>query len=1784
MRDTLRLLGIIALAVIIGFSMVACDNGSTTDTGDKTPVVGDYSISGDGNKTYTGEPIAVTVTAKGGASPGAVTVLYNGNPTAPKDTGSYSITFNVAAATGWKAVDGLSGGWILIISNTGNKPIPTAMDFEYNGREQTWTGQPKRLGIVPKAGKSSGVIAIYYNNSLTEPINEGIYTVTFDVGATDTYQSASGLQALVDLVITPALGATIVPVPEDFHIIGIGNYPADGSKRYVYVIPRTGKSEGNTTVYYNGKTEQPTEIGQYHITFDVTASGPYTAAQGLDGGWLYIDGKEVEESFFVVSGLSQVYDGTPKSVKVVPKAEHQVLTALVKYQAANGVPVSNPPYQAGEYEVWYDVPKALGYAATGDSLYAGKLVIGPSTGTTAPTFNDFTVEGLGNYTFDDTMRRIVTVKQNVDGGVITVYYQSVGGSPGEVAPKNAGTYDVSLYVGASRANGPATIQLGRVTIYAVLPVLSDFNIDNSVWNYDGQSKSVTITSNKLGDISGYLDTRYEGIQTLPSNAGKYNVIFNLTASTNWQAVSGFEAGIMEIKPGVPKLADFDVKLPENKIYDKKKLDDPVVTNKTNTGYPVSNGAKTYTFNGAAIAENAAEYEVVLKLGETDNWVALDLPLGKVTIEARTPAIEDFKTVQGISLQQTAYLFDPATFPTKLFMADPDRDVAYPANTNLPNVSYIYNGRGTQFANIKNAGPGTYTIRLAVPAVAPNWIAKTLDFDLKVGDIVFSDAQGFVDWYNALTTKGPFRASFEEEALIAGDLALIAAALKNGPPGPGDTDTIDNTGQLIYLDFTKAYATSVITTIAGAFDGCQNLIGVNFTGVPSIGASGMDADTFKGCVNLEEIIFPDTGLTTLTPATALQDCVKLKVLDTGALTAITKANLTGTVTGNGGKVFDIEKLTLRAANITTGVAASGTAAFTGMKSLKTLIVGIETAGASIAVDAFKECVQLESVVFPKEYGVSVINAGAFEGCVKLASVTFPEKTWTGLTADASIGDGAFKDCSSLTNLNIPILSVADTTIHANAFKNAGLKTITLGNGAASSIGAAALTDDIFKNQKNLETVTLNVGVPSLPGGAFEGCSNLSSVSFPASGFGNIGANAFEGCSKLTSVDLTNVGGSTPVIGIRAFRGCTALADITLPTAGGFDTVSAGAFYGTAIKSIKLVDAVLTIGGSSADGGAFENCKSLASVDYGNAVATIGDNAFAGCTSLKEFIVDPDVADNKGKVNLNVIASYSFGTGVFKGCTSIDYLKINVTSAAGTITGGSFADCSNIKTLEVIGSALPTGLTFGGSGNNVPSITKIIWASTGTGITSAINFTGCTGLETLSVGAMSVAVDSGAFSTANSKFTTLEINGNVAEEDIDYFADLPDTVVNIIVGAPPNNAAGYNIGLYDSTGTKIFNPKVRYIEFTGNIGVIDALTFAGLGLTGNGGPITLKINAAPGTTFAAAANPIGTVIIGEKTPLIADGTAFPITTLKEFIVLPGNVTMATYGGALYQKNTSGALNKLIQYPLANEATTYAIPLGVEEIGAGAFGVNTHIRELTIPTTVKTISTNAYSAIADSSDANYKLTVNYNAISATSASLLPITMTTLNIGDQVKFIPATFLGTTTPITKLTIPASVTNIGAGAISTLAATGALTDVVFKAVDYQSTNTSLFNGITTIVSVTIEDGVTAVRNAMFSGCTGLTYVSLPNTITSIETNAFNGCTSLNRIAIPPNVITIADTAFGGCNALGEVIFKGATTGIAANTSFADGTTLKTAYTAGGAGWYKKVATAWSKFSDAISFD
>ena len=76
-----------------------------------------------------------------------------------------------------------------------------------------------------------------------------------------------------------------------------------------------------------------------------------------------------------------------------------------------------------------------------------------------------------------------------------------------------------------------------------------------------------------------------------------------------------------------------------------------------------------------------------------------------------------------------------------------------------------------------------------------------------------------------------------------------------------------------------------------------------------------------------------------------------------------------------------------------------------------------------------------------------------------------------------------------------------------------------------------------------------------------------------------------------------------------------------------------------------------------------------------------------------------------------------------------------------------------------------------------------------------------------------------------------------------------------------------------------------------------------------------------------------------------------------------------------------------------------------------------------------------------------------------------------------------------------------------------------------------FHNNSAVTSVTIPDSVTSISDSAFINCPQLTNISIPNSVTFIGFSAFNSCTSLKSITLPSSLSTIQSYAFYNCGNL-----------------------------------------------------
>ena len=78
-----------------------------------------------------------------------------------------------------------------------------------------------------------------------------------------------------------------------------------------------------------------------------------------------------------------------------------------------------------------------------------------------------------------------------------------------------------------------------------------------------------------------------------------------------------------------------------------------------------------------------------------------------------------------------------------------------------------------------------------------------------------------------------------------------------------------------------------------------------------------------------------------------------------------------------------------------------------------------------------------------------------------------------------------------------------------------------------------------------------------------------------------------------------------------------------------------------------------------------------------------------------------------------------------------------------------------------------------------------------------------------------------------------------------------------------------------------------------------------------------------------------------------------------------------------------------------------------------------------------------------------------------------------------------------------------------------------------------FNNNSTIINVSLPNGITSIQESAFASCENLSSVQLPDTLISIEMATFLGC-ALTSMVIPDSVKTIGGGVFASCAQLTKI--------------------------------------------------
>jgi hypothetical protein len=890
-----------------------------------------------------------------------------------------------------------------------------------------------------------------------------------------------------------------------------------------------------------------------------------------------------------------------------------------------------------------------------------------------------------------------------------------------------------------------------------------------------------------------------------------------------------------------------------------------------------------------------------------------------------------------------------------------------------------------------------------------------------------------------------------------------------PPGKTGSYTIPNT----------------VTSIGNsAFSGCNRLTSITIpNSVTSIGE-----DAFQGCNSLQyyeygnayylgnnennHICLVKAKTTEIASCTISESC-KFIYRDAFSgcnnLTSITIPSSVATIGNNafagcGG---------LKTLNYNTNAVGS---IFNGNTSLETVVIGASVT----SIGNFGNCLGLQSVTILSNADVSnanlyftaeniryhVLSKNTAEVAAKSysGSVVIPESVTAGGTYTiVGIANGAFTSCK-LTDIDIPS-SVKN--IDADAFPKISnyisLQYLTYNTDAVGSI---------FKSYTSLKYVVIGSSVTEV--GDFSGCTGLEYVVIRND------ADVTNSNLYFTAGDIRYhvLSKNTVEVAAKSYSG-----SVVIP-----ETVTAGETY-----------AVVGIAGS-----AFADCTELESVTIPSSVATIGNNAFAGCSGLKTL-----------NYNTNAVGS------IFNGNTSLETVVIG----ASVTSIGNFGDCSRLESVTILSNADVSNANLYFTAENIRyhvlskntaevaaksySGSVVIPESVTAGGTYTIvgiagsAFTNCSSLISVTIPYSVASIGDGAFSGCSGlkalTFNTNAIGTAFAGNESLTTINIGDNVTSIPDGAFRNLGA---------LSTVVFG---NFVENIGNH------AFCNCGFTRISIPNTVTNI---GDSAFASCKKLKSVDIPEAATNIG-AYAFSGCTAMTAATISESVETLGKGAFSY----------------CQQLKSIEIPESVTTIDDTAFYHCDNLASVTIAESVETIGKGAF---AECKSVKY-LTYNTNAIGTAFAG--KTSLEDVVIGESVStFDIKSFEGCTNlasisvdrknvdfsaedgvlfnknKTTLLYCPAGAKEGFYIPISvTCVANNALKDI---GMEYNTSNGAVYLGD----FKNPYRWLVSVESASIASCT------VNSQCEYIIGNAFNGCSNLAYVNVPESVAEVGDKAFNGCNA------------------------------------------------------
>lgn len=756
-------------------------------------------------------------------------------------------------------------------------------------------------------------------------------------------------------------------------------------------------------------------------------------------------------------------------------------------------------------------------------------------------------------------------------------------------------------------------------------------------------------------------------------------------------------------------------------------------------------------------------------------------------------------------------------------------------------------------------------------------------------------------------------------------------------------------------------------------------------------------------------------------------------------------------------------------------------------------------------AFYDLTKAGSAYIPQS--LESIGTGAFEKCSSIKEFELPE----GLL---SIGEGAFRDCLKVKEFNIPAsVEVIGESAFANCDK---LKDINVDYGNVNYTSAEGVLFDCsmekliaYPGHNQNKRYDIPYGVTEISSFAFDGCHNLSDITFPDT-LVKIGGGAFNECDGLQFIEIP---ASVTDIAQSAFLyGMSALEEINVVEENEAYSSLNGVLYNK--TKTKLIS--------------FPAMNHLA-VEEGKytlpaSVRVIGQEAFYECQNITDLYIHIGVKE----FEMAAFMQFDSLTDIWYDGSKVNWEMIKK---------GEHNEKLDEVEIHFVEKTYPSFNAVKGSHY---SISQFVDFGGNEELKESAEYSSSNPDVAMIDGDTMIAVAEGdAVITAvvynDGNLFAVETRVIVESEDSsdDYDLTPADGYFELDEGDVWDARQNIRESGHEQSQLITSNNEWRrlvWISSDEDVIKVDGGMFTAVG----GG--TAEVVAIYRKTYVLR---IPVKVNGKYTPeeyfRFSDGVIRGYTGPDDIVKIPptiGGQIVHTIGANAFQSKSHikkivlpETVTKINNYAFyyCTSLTDIALREGLQSIGAYAFYGCRSLVKIKIPSTITSTGSNLFQNCTKLNTVEYAAGTTYidgYAVKGSSAKKVILPSTVREIA------PSAFAST--KIESITIPKNVEKIGDRAFYNCYRLKKVTFQSGSKLKKIGESVFAYSGLT---SMTLPDGITSIGYEAFRECDYLTKIVIPDTVTYMDNMVFYYCIALTDVKLSESLTTIPYGTFYNCEAL-----------------------------------------------------